>query len=392
MLPIQRFFVNLFSGEDWLPLVQTKQSGVYASQWGQGDLRLWTLINRGAMPVQGPLLPAELQPGQECFDLVTGTRIKPRRGVLHGRIEARGIGCFLVVDPRARPTDLDALLSQQQDNHTTLSQDTVFFRSQARRVPVIPTYRFTSIPQGMVRVPGGDVTLKLEFMVREVGFYPAWTERPLTFPWLGEKTTFEHSVKLADFALDETPVTNRQYAEFLAQSGYRPRLETNFLKHWPQGKMPETLADHPVVYVTLEDARAYAAWAGKRLPTEYEWQYAAQGPDELAYPWGSEDDPCRRNGSEGTGTTPVRAYPDGRSPFGVYDLCGNTWELTESEHSDGRNRFFMLKGGSHYQARGSIWYFDGGAQPNRHVAKMLLFWPGLDRCATVGFRCAVDLA
>ncbi|MGE5448688.1 MAG: hypothetical protein ACM3PR_10010, partial [Bacteroidales bacterium] len=71
-------------------------------------------------------------------------------------------------------------------------------------------------------------------------------------------------------------------------------------------------------------------------------------------------------------------------------LCGNTWELTESEYSDGRNRFCILKGGSFYKAKGSDWYFDGGAQANNFAAKQLLIFPGIDRCSTIGFRCAAD--
>jgi formylglycine-generating enzyme required for sulfatase activity len=191
--------------------------------------------------------------------------------------------------------------------------------------------------------------------------------------------------------MDATPVTNRQFDEFIRVTNYKPAQPLNFLNHWRNGRIPAGLEEHPVVYVALEDARAYCAWAGKRLPSEEEWQYAAQGIEALKYPWGSEDDPSRRNGGDSGGTTPVTAYPQGRSPFGLYDCCGNVWELTESAHADGRNRFLLLKGGCYYRAEGSIWYFDGGPRSNRHVAKLLLFWPGLDRSATVGFRCAVDL-
>ena len=157
------------------------------------------------------------------------------------------------------------------------------------------------------------------------------------------------------------------------------------------GAPPAGKEEHPVVYVDLDDARAYAAWAGKRLPTEEEWQYAAEGQDRSRYPWGSAIRPDVCNAGERGGTTPVRAFPKGRSPFGCYDMCGNTWEWTESERSEGRTRFAMIRGGSFYEARGAHWYMDGGPQPGNFAAKVLLMWPGLDRCGTVGFRCAAGL-
>ena len=144
-----------------------------------------------------------------------------------------------------------------------------------------------------------------------------------------------------------------------------------------------------MVYVVLEDARAYAAWAGKVLPTEEQWQYAAQGPSALRYPWGEVMESGRCNGGETGTTTSVTAFPDGRSPFGCYDMCGNTWEWTESERSDGLTRFCMIRGGCYYTAQGSHWYMDGGPQPANFAAKFVLMWPGLDRCATIGFRCVV---
>ena len=87
----------------------------------------------------------------------------------------------------------------------------------------------------------------------------------------------------------------------------------------------------------------------------------------------------------------VHAFPEGRSPFGCYDMCGNTWQWTESERSnDGRTRFCFVRGGSFFRPRGSAWYTDGGPLPCNRAAKILLMWPGLDRCSTIGFRCVVD--
>jgi formylglycine-generating enzyme required for sulfatase activity len=101
--------------------------------------------------------------------------------------------------------------------------------------------------------------------------------------------------------------------------------------------------------------------------------------------------PNRCNDGQSSNTTPVQQYPLGRSPFGIFDLCGNTWEWTENEYSDQRTRFTMIRGGSYYTARGSGWYMDGGPRPANYSQKFLLMWPGLDRCATIGFRCVVDL-
>ena len=166
-----------------------------------------------------------------------------------------------------------------------------------------------------------------------------------------------------------------------------------FLEHWREGAPPAGKEHHPVVYVDLDDARAYAQWAGKRLPTEEEGQFAAQGADGRKFPRGNQrprpqDDLCNGYGAD---TTPVKQFPAGRSPFGIYDLCCNTWEWTESERADGVNRFAILRGGSHYQAKGSQWYMDGGPQEVSFSSKYLLTWPGLDRCSTLGFRCVVDL-
>jgi formylglycine-generating enzyme required for sulfatase activity len=397
MLPIQRRYAHVFAGEDWTPLVPTQQSDLYASRWESEGLRLWTLVNRSDREINGVWLSVPSAPGQRCFDLIAGTELKPARQgddlLLSGALGPRGIGCLLAGTVASLGDDFDKFLADQKtvaaraDWNATSSKSAVVLRpppgvAKARRPP-----------KDMAVIPAATFQLVTELRVRECGFYES---SPPAGHALGDSyrvhlQRFERSVALGRYAIDRTPVTNAQFADFLRRSAYRPRHPDTFLKHWGHGHPPAGKEDHPVVYIGLEDARAYAAWAGKRLPTEAEWQGAAQGPDALKYPWGNEMKPGRCNGGETGDTTPVMAFADFGSPFGVYDLCGNVWEWTESERSDGRTRFCILKGGSFYTARGSGWYMDGGPRPNAFAAKFLLMWPGLDRCATIGFRCAATL-
>jgi len=131
-----------------------------------------------------------------------------------------------------------------------------------------------------------------------------------------------HTVDLDSFYIDKYPVTNEQYREFTLATGYRSPL------HWRRGNYPLGMGDHPVVNVSWRDALTYAEWAGKRLPTEAEWELAVRGTDERHYPWGNrfvDGERCNCNNLIGT-TTPVAEFPDGRSPYGIWDMAGNTYE------------------------------------------------------------------
>ncbi len=232
-------------------------------------------------------------------------------------------------------------------------------------------------PAGMVLIPGGTFTYaptRSFLSPNEVIPYPG-----------SRKSTLQ----LSAFYMDRYPVTNGQFLEFLQGSGYRPADTSNFLKHWVNGKPPEGKEKHPVVYVDRTDARAYARWAGKRLPVEAEWQYAAQGTDGRKYPWGDTFDSTRCNNGSGV-TTPVDAFPQGQSPFGVMDLVGNVWQMMNDQYDNGTFYFGMLRGGSYYRPNSSWWYVQGGPQPVDNPQILLQVSPGFDRCATVGFRCVKD--
>lgn len=233
-------------------------------------------------------------------------------------------------------------------------------------------------PEGMVEIPAG---LFRFCTVRAPGTLIPFIPLP------GAGDTKE--ISMPSYFMDRYPVTNIEFKEFLDSSGYIPEDTTNFLAHWADGKIVPGMEDHPVVFVSLHDAMAYARWAGKRLPTETEWQYAAQGTDMRKYPWGNEPDSLKCNNGLNK-TTPVRQFPDGVSPFGVMDMIGNVWQMTGDLYDNGSYFFTMIRGGSHYAPEGSIWYVTGGMLPADHPELLLHVSPGLDRNSTVGFRCVAD--
>ena len=394
MLPIQRRFNALFSGEAWTPLVPVLQAGIFASLWEGHGLRLWTLVNRTSKNLSGTLLQVPALPQHHYFDLVAGKEIHPTieggRIALSGTVPPCGIGCFLSDPSPALGNGFRHFLQRQAALEAKRNFDTTAPRVTTELVPVKPSPVHSRPPAGMVEIPPATLELNIEMRVRECGFYDSTPPSGDVYNF--QTRPFRRTVAFPRFAMDETLVTNAQFADFLNASRYRPVQRESFLKHWKEGRPPAGYEDHPVVYVDLDDARAYASWAGKRLPTEEEWQYAAQGADRRKYPWGEQMEPGRCNGGETGGTTPVKAFPRGRSPFGCYDMCGNVWQWTESQRSDGRTRFCIIRGGAFYAARGSGWYMDGGPRPANFAAKFLLTWPGLDRCSTIGFRCAADLA
>ena len=386
MVPIQRRYVNLFAGEGWTPLVEHRGDNMFASLWQGDGLKLWTLVNRADKPFSGNLLAVPHNLNTQYFDLTKGKKanVKLEEGVAHidGHIETRGIGGFLALPEKAVTRDFKNFLKEQARIYKRRNWDPTFPEGTKQVLHLVSrtkAYDKDTLPANMAAISATSVELKRNF---NKGAFPQGFHDTLSE---------ELKVNLSAYAIDLAPVTNAQYETFLKASTYKPRQKDNFLKHWVDGRPPAGKEDHPVVYVDLNDARAYARWAQKRLPSDAEWQYAAAGPKGLEYPWGNDLKPARYN--QGNDTASVRAFPKGRSPFGCYDMSGNTWEWTESEQTDDRRtRYCLIRGGSYFNTVGSDWYVDGGAQPCDRATKMLLVWPGLDRCSTIGFRCVVDLA
>jgi formylglycine-generating enzyme len=347
MLPIQRRYAPLFAGEGWTPLVQTAQPGVYASLWEGEGVKLWTLVNRSRQAVSGTLIGEK--PGALAFDLVSGEEVSR----LEGKIGPRGIAAFVCAEEKLLGKDFADFLAAQQECRARSRWETA--------VPLLETKargagraESQAARTGMLDFAPARFHFVVRMRVRECGFYESTTEIDQWGSYTYHEVTLQSDAELGRFAMDAAVVTNAQFAEFVRSAAYRPKEERNYLKHWVNGHPREGTEAQPVVYVDLEDARAYARWAGKRLCREEEWQYAMQSSERPAW--------------------------------------GTVWEWTESERTDGRSRWCMIRGGSEYEAKGSAWYMSGGKRPADYSAKLLLYWPGADRFGTVGFRCAADLA
>jgi formylglycine-generating enzyme required for sulfatase activity len=287
---------------------------------------------------------------------------------------------------------LDAFLSQMAALAKTPLQSLSAERRvmPQRVVQIASTAKVASAPAGMVRVPGANFDFQVSGIMLEgsneigVDVQYAWESAP--------RRHHARTITIPTFYIDRYPITNAAFKKFLDAAKYRPPDDHNFLKDWKNGTYPPGWDNKPVTWVSIEDARAYAQWAGKRLPHEWEWQFAAQGADGRQYPWGNQWDaavvPKPDTGRNMDPPSDVAAHPKGASPFGVEDLVGNVWQWTD-EYLDNHTRAGILRGGSHYQPQGSHWYFPQAYKLNEH-GKYLLMAPAKDRSGAVGFRCVVD--
>ena len=339
MLPVQRRLHRWLVEGEWTPLaVSDSATGIHASAFAFEGVTLITLVNTGDAdavhrPAGGGRWIALHDAQADLADAPPAVTVP-----------ARGVAALLHIDDGADPpVELDALRAELAGCGAVA--DARFPHRRAKRLagpawtgPSADGAERGALAADAIVLRPGEHVLTVRHRRRETGMYEGapyvdeWKPLP---PRLHDTATLERVVHVGEAHVGATEVSQAQYAAFLAAVGEEPDAAASH--------------DRPATGVTLADARRFAAWAGGRLPTEDEWQIAAAEP--------------------GFGR---------REPL--------VWNWTDSEHSDGRTRFVMLKGGSSHRSEGSDWYFDGGPQDPAFSAKYLLPGLGVDASPSIGFR------
>jgi formylglycine-generating enzyme required for sulfatase activity len=256
--------------------------------------------------------------------------------------------------------------------------------SSAPTVPPLPTNTPEPTPSPTIKPQLGSTLVSPKDGM--VMVYVPEGEFEMGDKGLGSAEKPVHTVYLDGFWIDQTEVTHELYKVCVEQGGCDPPSNTDFYDD-------PSYANHPIVYATWLNANNYCEWAGRRLPTEAEWEKAARGTDGRWYPWGNTYDcPMANFGECNPSTSPVGSYPEGASPYGALDMAGNVWEWVsdwydvnyyhDSPHENPQGPSFGeergLRGGSYE-----------GTKRNARTATRGDLLPE-QTINDVGFRCALS--
>jgi len=431
---------DAFLDNNWTPLINTTMDNIFVNRWSSGDKTVFTVLNMKHEGFEGKLFMTGKPVNKHYVSLWHHENLVPETAGESVYISARTNGWPSSGSGTRSEGSVDCVAELPDLIRPVLKGDSLRLRNMGPGDLLIwkgnPTYstdykEFKIDRDTVVRIKDlfgyyeGKIVLQLienkrlkdENVVMVKGGKP-WlisrvtrTERAASaiqdmvlVPGTGfsfNVTTGEDfmpypdvsgvTVEVDSFLIDKYPVTNASYYDFIVNSGYRPVDTAMYLRHWEDGIYRQGQENYPVVYVSIEDINAYAKWAGKRLPTEAEWQLAAQGTDMRKWPWGNEYHGTLCNNAFNK-PTPVDAFPKGMSPYGVVDLVGNVWQMTGDMYFNGSYYFTVIRGGSYYKPDSSGWYIQGGPQALDKTQIMLLVSPGFDRNSTVGFRCVKDIS
>jgi gamma-glutamyl hercynylcysteine S-oxide synthase len=430
---------DAFLDPDWTPLIGTSGDNVFVNKWTSGSKTVYTVLNMRQEGFAGRLFKAGTPEGKHYISIWNHENIKPETENGSQYISASADGWLSVYSGTRKEGSVDCIAELPDILRSQLTGDFIRISAPEKGKVIIwkgnPSYKtiskeFRILNDTSFRVKDLFGYYEGKVVIQLIEGKILKDENVITVkggkPWLISKTTptkkavnippdmvlvpgtmfsFDVStsedfipypdvngqvMKVDSFLIDKYPVTNAQYLEFLSGSGYVPADTTRYLRHWESGTYRQGQDKYPVVYVSYEDMKAYAAWAGKRLPTQAEWQLAAQGTDKRLWPWGNEFHGTSCNNAFGR-PTPVDAFSKGQSPYGAMDMVGNIWQMTNDMYFNGSNYFTIIRGGSFYNPDSSWWYIKGGPQSLDKTQIMLLVSPGYDRSSTVGFRCVKDV-
>lgn len=431
---------DAFLDNNWTPLIGTTLDNVYVNQWNSGEKTIYTVLNMRPEGVAENLFKINSHAGKHYVSLWNHENLIPETEKGKTLISSRADGWQTIWSGSRKEGSVDCIAELPDILKSELRGDSVKIHHPGKGRVIIwkgdPSYKtvykeFNILQDTVIRIRDlfgyyegkivvqliEDKRLKDENVLRLEGGKP-WlisrvnrtTTRAMNVPSdmaLVPGTSFSFNVttgedfmpypdvsgrmvRIDSFLIDKYPVTNAQYYEFLINTGYFPKDTINYLKHWESGIYKQGQDKYPVVYVSYEDIAAYLKWADKRLPTEAEWQLAAQGTDKRLWPWGNEFHGTNCNNSFDR-PTPVDAFSKGMSPYGVLDMVGNIWQITNDMYFNGAYYFSVIRGGSYYRPESSWWYIQGGPQQLDKTQIMLMVSPGFDRNATVGFRGVKDV-
>ena len=327
-------------------------------------------------------------------DLVTGT------ATVTTAIEAGGLAAFMIS-------------TQAQDAFTTQVLKDMAEMTQGKPLAAL-SGDWEPIPQTMAAAPPADKAVAERGETVTVNATDAYsfqvssnviegddlpTAIDVQYSW-EEHPQRDHETTLAipELEFDRYTVSNAEYKSFLDATGWTPKFDQNWLNDWDEGRLvPSGWEDKPVTWVSRDDAAAYCQAVGARLPTSYEWQYAAQGPEILRFPWGEHPNAANVPKFTTGRTMPPpddrTAHPGAASPFGLEDLIGNVYQWTD-QFEDEHTIRAVIRGGSRWRAQGewgNDWYLPEPTDwPLSTHDTFLLMSDSMDRTAGIGFRCVSE--
>ncbi len=363
-------FGEVYLIPEWQPFISLSGNRGLASSWNVNGFKIWNIVNKSENRKIDMQIPVDTAQGRYFYDIWNGAQVYPeyRYSEFSVNLQVNDFSCLLQSDSAIHHFH-DILFAQQTEtvkNIPGIFNDR-YIQEQSLKYPLSYPYTNTadSLPiQSMLMIPEGEYHFEVRHIQREGHCYPdnnAVDNHDLNIKNEKEypEIIHHHTEEMDEYHIMPGVVTNAEFELFLDLTGYTPDSDRNFLKHWDGPDCPDEIRNEPVVYVSLEDARAFADWTGMRLPTEWQWQKAAElHPREFVF--------------------------------------NKVFEWNESERFDGFNRFVNLRGGcSSWVLSGSWRYFPGtpygetagGTQSYDSHCKYLLMYPGQDRASTIGFRC-----